>query len=742
LALQLYFIENLSLKVWLLSVLPYMLKNREGTGNKPGRCYVVDGSALSLLAAKVSAWAAGISVERFEFRLMDIRDEEGLLLSYRIPHEDFFRLREYIAEEPAFIDLIESGRLTDRMPIFLLKNILNGAETQPGTLWRTLLLIRICDWKTKFEQNGTSRVVIFLGRRLWSTSISRYASEFGISVIPVQPVRPLQTELRRRLPRPAINLLRFIRYRIIRRATALLNPRCAVEPSESQLGERPSDNVMSETSGPSGSNKRPLVAVDIYGQFNLNKPELQSDLFFWHGSALPGDDLLLTFSLPRYPLDEAAYAALKRRGMEAVALNPGATTVGNVPVFPRPHISLSGPEGRTLATGAVREEGESLVRQLRDYHSIRAYWSNLFESFNVKVYTTWYKHDGNHCVIADALQALGGITAIYQRSYQPHPFPQGTISADLAFVYSQTAAEVERLGNSNIRYQITTGYLNDLRFPMLREKSNVVSDTLRGMGATYILAFFDENSAEDERWNTGHDLVRDNYTFLLEKVLSNPWLGLVIKPKLPGSLRHRLGPVADLLKRATATGRCHIFDGGVLHSSHAPAEAALAADLVIHGHLCAATAGLEAALAGKPTLLFDGEGAYASPLRRLGCGNVVFNDWEELWEALLEHLASPEGMPGFGDWSPMLEELDPFQDGRAAERMGEYIRWLIEGYQNGLDRDTVMANAAERYCSQWGADKITEVNFLSQSNGHSEENTLLTGSTHPRFQMDTLRQAD
>ena len=58
----------------------------------------------------------------------------------------------------------------------------------------------------------------------------------------------------------------------------------------------------------------------------------------------------------------------------------------------------------------------------------------------------------------------------------------------------------------------------------------------------------------------------------------------------------------------------------------------------------------------------------------------------------------------------MLDEIDPFRDGRAAERMGTYLKWLIDDFKDGLDRDTAMAQAAERYCQAWGQDKITEVN--------------------------------
>jgi len=153
-----------------------------------------------------------------------------------------------------------------------------------------------------------------------------------------------------------------------------------------------------------------------------------------------------------------------------------------------------------------------------------------------------------------------------------------------------------------------------------------------------------------------------------------------------------------------------MYEGGAIQGSYPPAAAAMAADIAIHGHLCAATAGMEAALAGVPTLLVDREGWHVCPLYELGVGRVVFRDWDDLWRALVEYWAKPGGIPGFGDWSSILNELDPFRDGRAAERMGVYIRWLIEGFKAGMDRETVMADAAERYCRRWGWDKINKVN--------------------------------
>ncbi len=269
---------------------------------------------------------------------------------------------------------------------------------------------------------------------------------------------------------------------------------------------------------------------------------------------------------------------------------------------------------------------------------------------------------------------------------------------------------METKSTSEIRYHVTTGYLGDHRFPMLRNIAQLTRQKLEQHGAKRILAYFDENTADDSRWSAGHQSVRRDYSFLLSKVIEEPWLGLVIKPKNPRSLRGRLGPVAELLNQAEETGRCVGHEGGAIQGSHTPAEAALAADVAIHGHLYAASAGLDAALAGVPTLLFDGEGWPVSPLYQLGVDRVVFNDWDSLWEACSTHWSTEGGIPEFGDWSPMLDEIDPFRDGRAAERMGTYLKWLIDDFKDGLDRDTAMAQAAERYCQAWGQDKITEVN--------------------------------
>ena len=516
----------------------------------------------------------------------------------------------------------------------------------------------------------------------------------------------------RRLPLPAFEVLRRLKYRRLDQSllSSLKDQILSswLGANTNGLAHWPQNNSEPEQESTA------RVAVDCYGQLNLKRPGLNSDLFFWQQSPLlTADKVLLKFSIPKQPLDQRRSAELAEQGLAAIALHPGATTLESMPVFNHHPESRN---GKIAARYTKMDLPESawLNENIRDYYKLRSYWNSFFTQYNIKVYSTWFKYDANHCAIGDAIQATGGVSVIYQRGYEAYSSTTLTTGADIVFAFSPEAAKIERQSNSSIRYHVATGYLGDHRSSLVKNDAQEVRTQLKQNGATSILAFFDENSSPDARWFSGHHLPREQYTFLLNKVLTETWLGLVLKPKIPGNLRTRLGPVADLLEAAEATGRCYVYEDRDTELSagwYAPVEAAMAADIAVHSHAYAATAGLEAALAGIPTLLLDQEAWPKNPLYRLGTDQVVFKDLDRLWEACLQYWFHPGNIPGFGDWSPMLDELDPFRDGRAAERMGTYIHWLLEGFNAGLDRETTMADAAERYCVLWGKDKITQVNM-------------------------------
>lgn len=687
-----------------MAVWPHLVRRklaRHSSGSSPvRRCYVVDGSPIILSVAKISARLVGVTVERLEFRLVDVKDTQGLMIQLRISFQDLAQVQQEVTNSPEFQQIVDEQSSTNLMRLFLAKSIAGYPLSQRGSMAHFLFLVQVCAWKIRQDYGQSEIPVLFAERRPWMGVLEKYADNNGVSILSVRPSFGLKGAISGKIPSGLMGVFRILRHdHSLTRLRSMAKGLFFRASVNSVASPRVSGNEQGKSS--------PRLAMEYYGNLNLNEPERHSDLFFWQQSPIEGKDVLVTFAIPRTPLDSAKLEELEAHGMQAVALHPAATAIPTVPLF----LKAKRPRGNALGLTSNQSLNARWIHErYLDYKSLRSLWSDIFSASDVKIWTTWYKYDANHCSIADAIKDLGGISTVYQRAFESFPSPETTIGADIVFGFSPRVAEVESQSGSLVRYHVATGYIGDHRFELLRKQSKTIYENLKSNGARHILAYTDENSSSFSRWSADHLFTQQNYQFLLEKVLNEPWLGLVIKPKVPNTLRMRLGPVNELLKRAEATGRCHLFDQGDFLGSRPPSEAALAADIAIHGHLCAATAGMEAALAGVPTLLIDREGWSVSPLYRLGVGQVVFTDWDDLWTACLQHWASIDGTPGFGNWSPLLNELDPFRDGGAAKRMGTYLHWLLEGFQAGHDRESIMADAAQRYCDIWGNDKVTTIN--------------------------------
>jgi hypothetical protein len=700
---QFCFVERLTLISWLVSVLPFLVRNVRG-GEQT--VFYIDDSPAGIFIARITTWCLGISIQQLLFRLVDIRDEKGNLIRLRITYDDLARFQRWVLENPLFQRVSQDNILRDRMPIFLQKQIASFVHHPRFALWRALFLIHVVKLKCLPDSVEKAKSIFFMDRRVWMNEIQRYAREYGVRVIPARNIPvDLKSFIVWFLGPPTASLLKNVYAHIHEKGLAQTIRRCIT-------GDRyESKSIGSGTSAAEAKpGISPRISVEYYGHLNLDHPELHSELFFWQQSSLPGDDIVVTFNIASDPADEKKAMELRKYRMHAVALSPNASVVKSVPVFlhwPRvlrkPVLNLKREKGYTA------HEKKWMQAQITRYGAECDYWVGLFTAYDIKVHLSWFKYSSAHCVVADALRHVGGVMAIYQRAFEELPSPETLTASDIVFGFSRWNADLERSAGSVIPYHVSVGYFGDHRFALLRKPAQEIRRRLKKNGAKYVLAFFDENSHGDSRWQEGHEFMRENYAFLLGKVLSQPWVGVVLKPKVASTLRRRLGPVAELLKRAEETGRCFVLEGGTLRGSHPPAMGALASDVAIHGHLFAGTAGVEAALAGVPTLLLDREGWSLSKLYDLGKGRVVFTDWESVWSAFDEYRNSNGSMTGFGDWSSLLDKIDPFRDGRAAERIGAYLKWLLGGFKAGLSRDTVMADAAERYTKRWGKDKITAV---------------------------------
>jgi len=682
------FVEQLTIFSWCWYVLPYLLKRLFSSSLRGTVVYYIDagwgGRSLAGLMCKI----LGCSLMILSFRMVEIKDENRLMIRERIPFFDMMRLHEAIVNGDEFKEFYAKNNVPFFTKKFLERCIIPADWEGPFSVNKLIYLIEVVNWKISRDlDRSVVERIFFVNDRDWPKYIESHAKQYNILLrfVPSSMFKIKKLIVRsfgRELLRNWYFLIRdkglFFALKVWCRRV-FQSKRVVMEKKDSK------------------------ILVEYYGHLYLDKPKFLSELFFWQQSELAGRDICVWFNINFDPLDDKKVTELESHGMTAVVSSDSANKSNRPTTHNMPFLTGS------YKHVTCSSDNNWFTQRIRDYNQQYAFWRSFFDQHQIDLYVTWYKYDERHSVMGDALKNRNGAIAIYQRSYEEFSSIRTSTIADVYFAWSKLSLSVEEGSKARIPYFVQTGYLGDHRFELLKDDAKILRQDLLKAGAQQVIAFFDEASRDDERWHTAHRFMRENYIFILEKLLNEPWMGLVIKPKAPYTLRYRLGPVVDLLDKALETGRCAVISHDeFIGASNVPAVAALASDITIHAHLAAATAGIEAVLAGKPTLLLDREGWYCSSLYNLGYGKTAFDDWDALWHVCKYYLRVKKE-DDIGDWSSFLSEVDPFRDGKAAMRMGTYLKWLMEGFKAGLSRDIVLADAAERYVKQWGKDKILSV---------------------------------
>ncbi len=640
-------------------------------------CFFIDSSPVNpnyLIKKMMSlAW-----IKKLDFTYAEIRDDSGILMGLKVLYFDMQTVLDSILSDKKYSYLFKKD-ISPYFFLYLKKEITNTVVPYDGVVQPfllTLLKINVCKHMIKKQPSSIHKKnIFFMENRLWKKAIAQYAKYTGIEIV---------------WTRQKFSLSRFIRKQLndnpnIRHSLKLLINR--------KKGMSTQNVVKSAV---------PLISIESFGHINLFKKELFSELSFFIQSELCHKNLLLYSKFSQ--LSSEQREELKASGISFISMNPSADKKAEVLIY-SPNLKNKFKPTKINYKPTEKREAIYLQTQEKKYHFFKNYWFDFFSKTNSKIHVTQFRWDNQHIPITDALNELGGISTLWQTSHFDLASPVTSVFVDILFSFSLENDLVEKEQGSSIKYHVATGYLQDYRFNLVKPMAEKIRKKLRANGAEKIISFFDENSTLDERWSHGNSFACKQYAFLLEKLLENPWLGVVFKPKKPQTLRARLHEIDELIEKAIATGRCHFCIDEVYGLP--PALGAFASDIAVHGNMAAGTAGVEAALCGVPTLLLDYENWEYSRLNQLGKNEVVFNNWESLWRSLLSHWNSKTGIANLGNWQPLLNQLDPFQDGKAAQRMGNYLKWLIQGYEQGLKKETILSDAAERYCKRWGKDKIS-----------------------------------
>ncbi len=446
-----------------------------------------------------------------------------------------------------------------------------------------------------------------------------------------------------------------------------------------------------------------------YGYRKLSFDPTERSEFFWPDeSSIPYSEVLLYDYISNKPLDDKTLKELNARGVRLLGRGPGIRswrpTSGIFPVLLRTLLKLTIGVLTCLTRG--RRTSVYYISGLVALAAEYAYWYDFYAANRVRVNVGTVNSSVGQVL---ALNALNGISAAYQCSASPilHATSRLSSGEDVQFVFSKRFEDLWRRIEAPVDRYVWSGCIYDSAISAIRELKRVedLKKELHHNGARFVLCFFDENSLN--RWDIFHwdNDAADDYKFMLEWLLSDPSLGIIFKPKKSPNLFQRIAHISKLVDQAMETGRCKFLTSETLVGNIFPVEAALAADLCV-GWLTGVTAALEARLAGVRSVLIDPVGFWTHPFYAWGRGHVIFNDWGSLRVSVERYRSSPETYPEFGDWSTVLSELDPFQDGKASLRIGLYIHWVYEALKGGMTKRGALAKATKQYEEQWGKYQV------------------------------------
>ena len=495
-----------------------------------------------------------------------------------------------------------------------------------------------------------------------------------------------------------------------RLARVLLN---ALKPSSGEsLASSGGSVAPPSAAGDKNPDARHAIAVEA--MWGLEPEKGRSDLFWLPGSDLDGmAQVMVYFDRPHIPASEETLAAVRDRGWHPVVLG----TSGNAEV--KPHESspewwrrllmlslaplwlLAGPQRRCFHHWLWTHAAESLWTA--------ASWQTLFEEHNIRLHSNHTDvQSSRHVELSVALERAGALNMRSDTTsrYSPALKLGSRITPfDAFFVWGPLMGGVLReLDVAGITTLVTAGYPFGHLFESARAEAARTRGQLRAAGASSIISFFDTGFLK--RSETSLVDLEALYRTLLTEVIESPNLGLILKPKKRLELTALATPeLGRLLDRAIATGRCiSLTKDSASVPSRYPYEAAIAADLAVGYPIN--TAVIEGVLAGVPGVHIDLTREPGHPFYDEGYEQIVFDDLDRAMEAIRRWLRNPADAPGLGDHSNVIDSIDPFRDGKAAERVGRYMSWSMESFERGLSRDDVVRRSSRLYAELYGAEHV------------------------------------
>ncbi len=453
----------------------------------------------------------------------------------------------------------------------------------------------------------------------------------------------------------------------------------------------------------------PRIAVFYSHGVNLKK---RCDYFWYPKSELKRDDLLLYFKYHNKKPDAETIQMVEDMGIPWInfftfRVSVLGKTFLELTVFPTRYflnaqaVLLSNTLKLVAALKTMPHRFKWFVSKYLQLSNDICAFEAFFHKYNIKIHYASYE-GGRHLFASNiAIDHLGGVDLSHHWSVLDVVDVDIAKVQDLYFTWGPYfMRHYFRKSYFQAKNFVYSGYPYDYSFSSNKENAKIYRHKLKEQGAQFIISFFDQTTfGTNSMWNKQQEKI---WEYLLRLIVANPHVGIIIKPKKANNVSdiYSLYPqLQPLFEEALSTKRCL-----VLGSRSYPNEAAQASDLTL-GVGIASTPCIEAALLGIPAITYNLEHVVNHPFVADGMDKIIFFDFEKLTQTLDAFIRGDHQI-GVGDYSYLLNDIDPFRDGGASGRIGFYIKCLLDSIKKGDTKSEAISYANRNYQERYGVDKI------------------------------------
>jgi len=440
-------------------------------------------------------------------------------------------------------------------------------------------------------------------------------------------------------------------------------------------------------------------SVGVEALWGLDESK-QNDFFWWNHTNIHSSRLKYLFDRNDYQPTLDIMSRVHEQGFTPIAMNRNA--LGEFPsIYYRKRVSLV--KIAQMISTLLRILLLSLQSDILSRDILFVLMIEIVSSLKLErqyqalgLAALWHYRESGPDYLSAAIHLAGGIRVGTHWSCGDSPNTSNMRTPHVFFLWGAHDAKI-CMGSGSVSQQLIIAgcAISEINLGTVPSDATLTkSASVRDKGAETVLVLFDSSPT-----------VTNFYRFFLQWVLDDSRIGILIKPKKK-DLRKKYSELGDLFSSASETGRMHILEESIW-----PGNAAKISDFCVGIGTISAVA--VSALVGARTIYLDYARLNQNPITKpystldsLGPDRCVFYDHESLQASISDYLDDPLSKPYLGDATPVLDQFDPFRDGKARQRIGEYIECYLNNIDKGKNREHSLKCAAINYAEKWGEDKV------------------------------------